>query len=151
MCPLTSSTKLVHCTFIVVIILCLDLCASSKFSANLLLFFDMCKFCTPVLSTFYIFYLFFRILRPLARNCIPVISSIVRLYHRLSLSSFPRDLIPRFLYVHSPAFNAGYIVHCPAYYAGFFLRFTGEFNSPLHKKTSGHSLSTHLLPSSFHH
>ena len=65
-----------------------------KFSAKVILFFDICKFCTPVLSIFYIFYLFFRTLRPLARNCIPVISSIVRLYHRPSLSSFPRDLIP---------------------------------------------------------
>ena len=65
-----------------------------KFSANLLLFFDICKFCTTFLSIFYIFYLFFRTLRPLARNCIPVISSIVRRYHRPSLSSFPRDLIP---------------------------------------------------------
>ena len=30
-----------------------------KFSANLLLFFDICKFCTTVLSTFYIFTCFF--------------------------------------------------------------------------------------------
>ena len=43
-----------------------------KFSAKILLFFDICKYCTTVLSTFYIFYLFFRTLRPLARNIISV-------------------------------------------------------------------------------
>ena len=43
-----------------------------KFSAKVILFFDICKFCTTVLSTFYIFYLIFRTLRPLARNTISV-------------------------------------------------------------------------------
>ena len=97
-----------------------------KFSAKVILFFDICKFCTPVLSTFYIFYLFFRTLRPLARNCIPVISSIVRQYHRPSLSSFPRDSIPRFLYVHSPAFNASCILsivrHTMPFFSSFYRR-----------------------------